>query len=189
MFGIDVSFHNLLISLDWTMDIWWCKSSLPDGCRIGSVDNKRDRLIISKKCLAIFLVLRRNFTLGRDCARNMDKSHSARDQGTVKIDDEECQGVFVGKVCLPAHKIMTKIFQETIGIIHTLKWSQEYIMQNSWTDSTQICNVHELRWECVLHPPYCPDLAPSYYLYPNLTKWLSGEECRQNEEVNSETSV
>lgn len=42
--------------------------------------------------------------------------------------------------------------------------------------------LHELRWECLQHPPYSPDIAPTdYHLFRSLQNSLAGK-CLQSEE-------
>ena len=49
-----------------------------------------------------------------------------------------------------------------------------------------MAKLHEL----LLHPPYCPDLAPSdYWLFANIKRMLQGKKFGFNEEVISETKV
>ena len=45
--------------------------------------------------------------------------------------------------------------------------------------------VHDCGFELVDHPPYSPDLAPSYYfMFPNMkTKNFAGKQYRTNDEV------
>lgn len=50
--------------------------------------------------------------------------------------------------------------------------------------------LHQLRYDCLPHPPYSPDLAPcDFYLFPNLKTWLAGKRFGSNEEVIAETEV
>jgi len=47
----------------------------------------------------------------------------------------------------------------------------------------------ELRFQLVPHPPYSPDLASDYYLFPNMKKWLAGRRFYSNEEMIAETNA
>jgi len=49
-----------------------------------------------------------------------------------------------------------------------------------------MAKLDQLRFELIAHPPYSPDLAPDYYLFPNLKRWLQGKKFTSNEEVIAE---
>ena len=53
-----------------------------------------------------------------------------------------------------------------------------------------MAKLSELGYELLPHPPYSPDLAPSYYwLFANLKKMLQGKRFGSNEEVIAETQA
>jgi len=52
----------------------------------------------------------------------------------------------------------------------------------SHTSLKAMAKLNKLR---IAHPSYSPDLAPDYYLFPNLKRWLQGKRFTSNEEAES----
>ena len=53
-----------------------------------------------------------------------------------------------------------------------------------------MAKLNELKFELLCHPPYSPDLAPSYsYLFAHLKKHLQGKRFASNEDVKLETDA
>ena len=55
---------------------------------------------------------------------------------------------------------------------------------------TKMAKLHELHFKLLLHPPYCPNLAPSnYWLFADPKGMLQGKRFDSNEEVILETEA
>jgi hypothetical protein len=49
-----------------------------------------------------------------------------------------------------------------------------------------VSTIEELQFECIPHPPFSPDLAPSdFHVFGPLTGSLSGRQFRDDDEVRS----
>jgi histone-lysine N-methyltransferase SETMAR len=49
-----------------------------------------------------------------------------------------------------------------------------------------VSTIEELRFECIQHPPYSPDIAPSdFHFFGPLKNALSGKQFRDDDEVRS----
>jgi len=52
------------------------------------------------------------------------------------------------------------------------------------TATATVSTIEDLRFECIPHPPYSPDLTPSdFYIFSPLKDALSGPQCRDDDEV------
>ena len=75
---------------------------------------------------------------------------------------------------------------------HLAKKKALYHHDNAPAHSSMIAQakLHEIKFEMVPQPPYSPDLSPSdFYLFPNLKRWLTGQQFYSNEELIAETNA
>jgi hypothetical protein len=70
--------------------------------------------------------------------------------------------------------------------VKTLREDQHWglVLARQCTGSPDTCNLEETGFQCLDHPPYSPDLAPSdYHLFPGLKKKMKGHHFSSDAEV------
>ena len=148
--------------------------------------------------------------------RNMDPTHSTRDQGTIKTVGfsgwtctKEDQSVSVGQQghghsfwdardvididYLVKGKTMRILFRAFGQIRYWFEAETTAFGEEKSAVPSRLCTcvvtmakIHKLGYELLPHPAYSPS---DYLLFPNLKKWLSGKRFGSNEEVITETNA
>jgi histone-lysine N-methyltransferase SETMAR len=85
------------------------------------------------------------------------------------------------------HKLRDAIKKKRRGMITSIPL---LLHDNAPAHTSKVARaaLAECGFECLSHPPYSPDLAPSdFHLFPNLKKHLRGKRFSNNEELKLET--